>query len=300
MIKRIISLIKGIYNNIINLDLLTKENMLTVLLEDRIMSELPPSLVSKEVKKKNVVISLTTYSKRINNVHLVIESLGRQTILADRIILWLDEEEFNFETLPLVIRNQMERGLEVRFCSNLKSYKKLIPSIKLNINSSFITVDDDIIYPVDFVEVLYNDSIKYPDVVISNQAHFIKFDRSEIDKYTAWDLSTASNEISFSSFPVGACGVLYPPGCFDSQVIDESIFMELAPDADDIWFKVMTVINGVKSKKVDDSRDIRYRFIPISSGQDIALYHNNVSGGQNDIQIKKILEFYNLKSNVFK
>ena len=47
-----------------------------------------------------LIVSLTTYSKRIYQVHLVIETLMEQTLKPNRIVLWLDENEFTHDELP--------------------------------------------------------------------------------------------------------------------------------------------------------------------------------------------------------
>src|SRR5690554_5862757 len=57
------------------------------------------SLVEKRLgnpkkTKKNLIISLTSFPARISNVNLVIESMLRQTILPERIILWLSRKQF--------------------------------------------------------------------------------------------------------------------------------------------------------------------------------------------------------------
>ena len=41
-----------------------------------------------------VIISLTSYPARIDTVHLTIRSILRQTVQADKILLWLSIEEF--------------------------------------------------------------------------------------------------------------------------------------------------------------------------------------------------------------
>lgn len=46
-----------------------------------------------------VIISLTSYPPRIKGVHKVIESLYRQTVLADEIILYLSNEEFRVKSV---------------------------------------------------------------------------------------------------------------------------------------------------------------------------------------------------------
>jgi hypothetical protein len=248
----------------------------------------------------NIIISLTTYSIRIHDVHLVIESLGRQTIKANKIILWLDQDEFNIGNIPELLKFQIKRGLDVEFCSNYKSFKKLIPTLRLNYNSNIITVDDDVIYPSDFVEVLVAESNSYPNTVICNHAHKIRFRvDGNLESYKHWELSTKSSISSFSIFPVGAGGVYYPVGCFDPRVDNESLFLSLVPTADDVWFKVMTTVNNIKSKKVNDNRVYSERFIPITRGQSIALFYDNLGGGENDNQISKVLTELEIDINLF-
>ncbi|MDD1827105.1 glycosyltransferase family 2 protein [Photobacterium sp. ZSDE20] len=247
------------------------------------------TLVSDANENTNIIVSLTTYSIRINDVHLVIESLGEQTIKPDRIILWLDDAEFSENSIPEVLKRQIHRGLEIRFCRNYRSYKKLIPILEMNLSKDIITVDDDVIYPYDFIEIFKIEAEANPRIVLCNHAHKMVLDKfGKIAPYKDWDNSTDSVEASSLIFPVGVGGVYYPNGCFSEKVLESELFMSLAPTADDVWFKAMTLKNGVKSKKVNDSRAYLERFIPISRGQSIALFHQNVDEGLNDGQIKKV------------
>ena len=90
-----------------------------------------------------LVVSLTTFGQRVFDVHLVVESIMQQTVLPNRIILWLDETEFNESSLPLSLKKMQQRGLEIRYCPNLRSYKKIIPTLKLVPEATVITIDDD-------------------------------------------------------------------------------------------------------------------------------------------------------------
>ena len=69
--------------------------------------------------------------------------------------------------------------------------------------------------------------------------------------------------------------MLYPPKIFDIEVLNEEIFMKLAPRADDIWLKAMTLKNNKQCKKVKDSRNFNNRFLSIRDSQDIGLYNTN-------------------------
>lgn len=72
----------------------------------------------------------------------------QQTRKANRIILWLSENEQNKE-LPMALQLQQARGLEVRYCKDIRSYTKLIPTLKLCPEAIIITVDDDCLYNMD-------------------------------------------------------------------------------------------------------------------------------------------------------
>ena len=101
----------------------------------------------------NITVSLTTFGKRIDDVYLAIESIAKQTLKPNRVILWLSKDEFFNKKLPITLTNLQKRGLEIKYCKDLKSYNKIIPTIKECPNDLIITIDDDIIYNFDLIEV---------------------------------------------------------------------------------------------------------------------------------------------------
>ena len=75
---------------------------------------------------ERMVVSLTTFPLRIGKVHLTIQSILRQSRPADRILLWLSKEEFPEEAqLPANLLRLKEKGLDIRFCDNIRSFKKV-------------------------------------------------------------------------------------------------------------------------------------------------------------------------------
>ena len=75
-----------------------------------------------------IIVSLTSYPPRINGVHKVVESLYRQSVKADEIVLYLSLEEFPEaeEELPATLRALIGKGgFRVAWVhGNLKSHKK--------------------------------------------------------------------------------------------------------------------------------------------------------------------------------
>lgn len=231
-----------------------------------------------------LIVSLTTYSHRINDVYLVVESILRQSVLPNRIILWLDEDEFADDTLPVLLKKQRRRGLEIMYYKNIRSYKKIIPTLELTKECNIITVDDDLIYPYDFIERFLRAYKKNPKCVYYYCGRRILHEGSRFRAYNKWPMVDSTTE-QFDVLPTGAGGVFYPAGCFDDRVTDESLFMELCPHADDVWLRVMTMLKGYKCRKIEFSGSFNNYFAHIWRGQDIALSNRNYFNNANDTQV---------------
>ena len=300
MIKKIVYLIRK-YNDSIN-----TINNLDQLLEFKIKSNYllattgsSSELITqpKSEGETELIVSFTTYDKRIHDAHLVIESIAQQTIKPNRLILWLDEDEFTLETIPLILHKQIKRGLEIRFCPNYRSYKKLIPTLKLFPEANIITIDDDILYPDDMVEGLVREHSAHPNCIIGHRIHKITLDSDKkVVPYSKWTHEIESTQASMLNIAIGVGGVFYPKGSLNKECFNVDVFSKLAPNADDVWFKAMTTLNGFKAKKVDDGRYFWGRFIQIESGQDIALSVSNYIEHGNDSQIREVFDKYNIES----
>ncbi|RZI46822.1 hypothetical protein [Candidatus Finniella inopinata] len=81
------------------------------------------------VQSLPVTITLTSWPGKIRNAHIAIASLLSQTFKPNKVILWLADDEFPGRKIPKAISQLATRGLEVRWCENIRSAKKLIPSL---------------------------------------------------------------------------------------------------------------------------------------------------------------------------
>jgi hypothetical protein len=245
----------------------------------------------------DIVISLTTFNKRINDVHLTIESLLQQSLKADRILLWISREDFTPEDVPKVLRLQEQRGLEVRFCQkDYGPYTKFYYTLQSFPDSLILTVDDDLIYPSDLVDLLYRAYLREPDYVHCHRAHKMTFTPSgQLKPYKEWEKPTNDYSPSLHIFPTGVGGVLYYPGCFADEILDQEIFLRLAPNSDDVWLKAMTLKKGTLCKRIEDHRDWGRRFPVVEGSQKFSLKRKNksiVSG--NDPKIQAVFDYYKL------
>lgn len=243
------------------------------------------------LKDSQLVVSLTTYSKRLYDVYLSIESIMQQTMKPNRIILWLSDN-LNGCTLPLTIQKQIQRGLEVRYCKNLRSYNKLIPTLSLCPQDAIITIDDDVIYRFDMIENLVNAYKANPNSIYCNRMHRITLKNSKaIMPYNRWKWEINDDIISPLNFPTGCGGILYPSFSLSQEVLNEKVFLKICPLADDVWFKAMALLNNFTSKKVITQDDT---LLFSEDNQDIALNNANVAKKGNDAQIKAVFDYYHL------
>jgi len=247
--------------------------------------------INKNIRNPKIIVSLTSFPKRIQNVYYVIYSLMEQTLKPDKIILYLAEEQFKNKenNLPQNLLNFIQYGLEIKWCSrDIKSYKKLIPILNDYPNDIIITVDDDIFYQKNWLELLYKSYLKNPNCISCHSAHRIKLNSdNDIESYNKWEKRVINYKASYMNFLTGCGGVLYPPHSLYKDVLNEELFMKLAPTADDIWFWAMAVLNMTKIAIVENG--IFYP-LPIDNNEKGSLYE--VNKYQNDIFIQNIINYY--------
>lgn len=252
-----------------------------------------PGVTKEKYCDHDIIVSLTTYGKRLYDVYLPIESIMQGSIKPNRIILWLDEE---VNPLPRTLQMQQKRGLEVRlYGKNIKSHKKLIPSLLAFPNDAIVTIDDDLIYSFDLLENLVVPYLKDPRYIYSHRCHTMCTNEDgSLKPYLEWGYESVDYTPTCWAFPTGVGGTLYPPHSLDEEVFNEDVFMSICPHADDVWFKAMGLKKGTLVCSVFSHNSHGDDFLVNEEVQDIGLIHTNVSGGGNDIQIKAVFDKYDL------
>lgn len=245
--------------------------------------------------ENEVIVSLTTYGKRLYEVASTIESIMQGSVKPNRIILWLGEDMRNV-ILPITLQKQQKRGLEIAYCKDIRSYTKLIPTLKKYPEATIITIDDDLIYTYDLVEKLVNMHKNYPKHIIANRIHRIILGKNGRPiQYMKWNWSTDPTDCSPLNFFTGVGGVLYPPHSLDEEVFNERVFTNICKYADDIWFYAMALKKGTQVLKCYTHNEKGDDYIINPNVQDIGLLNINTgSTGLNDKQLKAVFERYNL------
>ena len=254
--------------------------------------------LSEHDRNPQLIVSLTSFPQRMKDIHYCLHSLLCQTLKPNKLILWLAEEQFpnKEKDLPKKVLKLKQRGLSIEWCKDTKSYKKLIPALKKYPDDIIVTADDDIYYPNDWLEKLYNAYLDDNQSIHSHRVHKITFDFDKnINSYTKWEQCIKYQNKSFLNFSTGSGGILYPPHCLYKDILDETLFLKLVPNADDIWFWAMAVLNGTQTHIVKNNMEELVYINPereLGLTNEITLFKKNGIDGGNDTQIRNLIKYY--------
>ena len=157
----------------------------------------------------------------------------------DRIVLWLGKEQFpsGLEDVPEEIRAFSHHNIhpiEFRFIQDTRSFTKLIPALETFPDETVITVDDDVAYAPQTIDVLKRAHAQNPTAIFAHAISDVYRSHGE------WRRTSGTH--GFLAYPqplrmmLGIGAVLYPPGSLEASVTDKRLYQRLCPTNDDIWF----------------------------------------------------------------
>ena len=241
---------------------------------------------------KKVVVSLTSFPARIGRIWLVIECMLRQSVLPDKIILYLAQSQFPHKQvdLPQKLKNYINNGqIEVKFVEDLRSHKKYFYSFQEYQDSLIILVDDDIFYPSYIVKQLLAEYKKHPDAVICSRGRTVRKDKEHFLPYKEWETLKSYAGPSAAIFHTSGGGTLYDPTVFVKDLFDKKVFLSYCKFADDVWLNIHLQRSNLKIVETPGYSEI----LPILNRSN-ALKHHNVVDGGNDVQLNNLIRYYDL------
>lgn len=245
--------------------------------------------------KSEVIVSFTSFPARIENVWQVVECMLRQTYQPKKIFLWLSKEQFSSKKeLPKSLLERENDIFEIRFVDgDIRSHKKYYYVSKEYPDSLVLLIDDDLYYPTDMIETMLKEHRKYPNAVISRYGYIRKYDNNgNLLPYKKWKEISGASANKHLFFGSGG-GTLIKPSALYKDLTNKDLFLKLTPIADDIWLNAMVELAGLSIKKIKFGL-----ILTIKGGEtNVTLCSENVAGGQNDIQINNIIEYYKQELN---
>jgi len=241
------------------------------------------------VSVEGCVVSLTSIPSRIKRIHLTIRSLLSQTLAPEKIVLWVHESLQ--DQIPEKLRKLEGSRFAIHYSSKRSAHRKLVETMRLYPHSSIVTCDDDMMYPADWLQRLWRDHLAFPGVIIGHECRTICYaENGELLPYQKW-VSESPGRGTARTLAVGYGGVVYPPNCMHADVVTHSLYDQLAPKADDLWFKAMSTRLGTKTQRCSDPRP---KPTPICMSQRSSLKRYNVRGDGNRKQWQLLVDYYQL------
>lgn len=229
-----------------------------------------------------VVVSMTSYGRRLRTVHLALESIGGGRVRPRRLILWLEDHDVVADPPPTLAR-LVARGLEILPTTDWGPHKKYYPYAASTSphRIPLVTADDDVLYGWRWLAFLLERHRQHPQDVIAHRAHRVVLEEARIAPYAAWE-DLDPGEAGPRTFATGNAGVLYPPAMLNALREAGTAFTTCAPRADDVWLHATALRADVTVRPVSDGLT-SYRAVP---GAGLGgLRAANVLGGGNDEQI---------------
>ncbi|ETI61515.1 hypothetical protein [Marinomonas profundimaris] len=243
-----------------------------------------------------LIVTLTSIPSRLEKIDLTIRSILNQSHKPEKIILWLNRALENH--IPKKLSDLQGEIFKIEYEELTCSHRKLIYSLTSFPEKPLVTCDDDLIYPSNWLKSLYDDHLRFPKSIIANECRMISYNEDgELQPYKMWKTVKDKGISNPKLLPIGYGGVLYPEKTLHSDTINKEIFLKLTPKADDLWFKMMSFLNGTEVRR---STNPPLKPTPIIGSQKISLKKTNVREDGNRAQWAALCEHYLITANSFK
>lgn len=239
------------------------------------------------------IVTLTTTSERISGILPVITSIINQKLKPRQLIINLSQEGYLLDQGIPQIPNEISRYLrlyswiKVLYGKNTGSYRKLLPVLDIlgtEQDNLIVTADDDTIYPPDWLHNLYTE-YKKEGCIIAYRGKKMRFENEAILPYDDW--SSATDQASILNFATGKDGIIYNAKFFHSLIKDTKLPIGLCDTGDDIWFKWLTTMKGIKVKIINQEDELP----SLQTSKDSALFLC-INKDKNDEMIEKVHDFF--------
>lgn len=208
----------------------------------------------------NLLVSMTSWKERISNVPIVVDSIYEGDCIPEKLILNLSSDEFKKkeDDLPIDVLELTDKyPFEIYWVKkNTLSFKKIIPTLNRFPEKLVIGIDDDFIYPTNFVKLLYKNYLNNPNSPLSG------------------------NHIKIGPLQCHCgCGSLVKRefyGDYMDMLLDDNLIFN--GGADDIFYTYCAFLNDYRYSELPD--DISFfnnmkSYNPISSMSGRGAYSNN-------------------------
>lgn len=180
---------------------------------------------------------------------------AKEANLQERVhpVLVVSEEEVCFSKTRKEACELMDEmtwlGVEVIIDSgNIRSHKKLMPTLEKYPNNPVLVVDDDNTQWPGWLKTFISDHDKHPnDIIYGQSLSHVELQGDKIVEVREQSIPFENaGKVTYNMKPAnGAAGTLYPAHTFtDPRFFDRELFMRLSPTSDETWQWAFAKIAG--------------------------------------------------------
>ena len=238
---------------------------------DELVSPTPKA--NKINNNDKIIVNFTTWRQRDNVAPILLKYFKYQTLQPDEIICWLSYDEYD-GIMPKSIQYCLDEGLltEVRFVNGNTFGHKRYETFKENQSAYNILIDDDIYYPIDYVESLYKACKNDPNNVVCY------YTRNEIYKENGYRTYTEMTDApSFKNRYFSGLAA-FPPNLFPVESFDYKYYRDkYCKKCDDSWVNGWLIRKNIKINGLHDWGK-RSPLSVIDNTQEVGIYetHNGL------------------------
>lgn len=248
--------------------------------------------------RKKIIVSLTSYPQRTNNPEIIrcLNSLINQTLQPDKIILYLSIEQYpnQLNDIPKYLMDLYnDKKIDIQFRGDdIKSHKKWFYSFLEYSNDLVVTFDDDIIYPEDLIESLYNEWKDNKNCIIASRCHIITYANGKINEYKNFiqykNLNHGYKLYNENLFITTGGGTLYNVSLFNKEsIFNLDLIKKDFMTVDDVYLNKIIKDQNIPILCINKYHDYAIGDTVIQSLNNDGLWVNNLKN-TNDIAISKV------------
>lgn len=223
-----------------------------------------------------LIVSFTTWKKRHNAAAKMLDIFKKQTLKPDKIYCYLSSDEYCGENIPQCLQRFVdEKYIEIKWVKENTFCHKRHEVFKIHHNDFVFVIDDDIVYPTNYLQQMYNAAKKHPTCAICYTGSRYEY------KEKRYNSNITDNPSIKNSFLGGIC--CFPPLVFPIKDYFNNLDIrkEFAPKCDSSYIHVILIKNEIGVFELYDRKN--QWFQTINGTQDVGVWQENKKIENNNI-----------------
>ncbi|WP_349570853.1 glycosyltransferase family A protein [Azotobacter salinestris] len=200
-----------------------------------------------------IAVNITTTHDRLDLCSQTVWSLLNQSLLPDRIVVWVSREAYlmdtgvNEEPAWVGELNKIKDIVEFRWTPNTGPYRKLFPALgEAGEEQIIVYADDDVVYKENWLKLLVAKFRTHREEKII--ASRVRLSRRNIfgrhKTYMLWPVIKKETELDAGYLITGVGGVILKKRHIKECFLGNQDYLSICPQTDDLWISEIVARSG--------------------------------------------------------